>query len=302
MKYYINKIFSSILVLCLVATYSSRLLAQDESMNKSDESTVVTKPVKNMFESIWLIDNQTVMVPIKGTFEFDILHRFGTVEKGLEDLVGLYAPSNIRLGFNYTPINNLMVGLGLTKQNMTLDVNGKYAIFQQSQVGGFPVSLTYYINAAIDTRKKENFLNSTDRYSYFHQLLLARKLSEKLSAQAGISMSHFNAVEGYVSSENLIEPKMKNDHLAFTLGGRYKVTDAMAILVNYDQPLTKHTTNNPNPNVAFGLEIATSSHAFQIFMGNYSNLSPQRNNMFNSNNYSDGEYLIGFNITRLWNW
>jgi hypothetical protein len=30
------------------------------------------------------------MVPIKGTFEFDIQHRFGTVEHGWKDLGGLF--------------------------------------------------------------------------------------------------------------------------------------------------------------------------------------------------------------------
>ncbi|MGZ5191897.1 MAG: DUF5777 family beta-barrel protein, partial [Flavisolibacter sp.] len=44
------------------------------------------------------------------------------------------------------------------------------------------------------------------------------------------------------------------------------------------------------------------SHAFQLFLGNYSLLSPQRNNLYNSNNYKDSEFLIGFNITRLWNY
>ena len=86
------------------------------------------KPVKNMFESIWIIDNQTVMVPFKNTLEFDIQHRFGLVENGYEDFWGLYAPSNIRLGFSYVPINNLMVGFGLTKQNLTWDFNAKYAL------------------------------------------------------------------------------------------------------------------------------------------------------------------------------
>lgn len=77
--------------------------------------------VGNTFESIWLIDNQTVMVPLRKTFEFDILHRFGTINNGYSDLWGLYAPSNIRMGFGYTPINNLMVGFGLTKDRMLWD-------------------------------------------------------------------------------------------------------------------------------------------------------------------------------------
>ena len=60
--------------------------------------------------------------------------------------------------------------------------------------------------------------------------------------------------------------------------------------------------------------MTTSSHAFQIFIANYYDITHQYNNMFNMNNplgaYEDanggqhkgGQFLLGFNITRLWNW
>jgi hypothetical protein len=40
------------------------------------------KPVKNTFENMWILDNQTVMVPIKGTLQMDFMHRFGTWNNG----------------------------------------------------------------------------------------------------------------------------------------------------------------------------------------------------------------------------
>ena len=59
---------------------------------------------------------------------------------------------------------------------------------------------------------------------------------------------------------------------------------------------------NPHPNLSIGMEVSTSAHAFQFFIGNYYYLSPQQNNMYNRNDYSEGQFLIGFNITRLWNY
>jgi len=278
---------------------SAPLIAQDEeTLGVANEEK--QRPVKNTFEGMWIIDNQTVMTPIKGTFEFAIQHRFGTVKNGYDDFYGLYAPSNIRLGFNYAPIEKLFVGIGFTKENITWDLNAKYAILRQTP-GGFPLSLTYFGNVAIDTRKKDNFVNSTDRYSYFNQLIIAYKVSDNLSLQIAPSLSHFNAVPGYIDNENDIEGTLNNDHFAISAAGRYKVSSSLAIIANYDQPLTTHYINNPNPNISFGLEIGTSSHTFQIFAGNYHSIIPQRNNLFNSNNYEDGEFLIGFNITRLWN-
>jgi len=84
---------------CLL-TVPVALFAQDSTR---PEKPVVKKPkpVKNTFNSVWLIDDQTVMVPVKGTFEMDIQHRFGTVQNGYKDLWGVYGSSDIRLGFAY---------------------------------------------------------------------------------------------------------------------------------------------------------------------------------------------------------
>ncbi len=255
--------------------------------------------VGNTFESVWLIDNQTVLVPLKKTVEFDILHRFGTVKNGYKDFLGLYAPSNIRIGFSYVPINNLQVGFGFTKERLLWDFSAKYALLKEGGEGNFPVSLTYFANMAADTRTSDNFLNTTDRFSYFHQLMVARKVTPNFSIQASASLSHFNAVEAYISSDRDIVGKMKNDHIAVSLLGRYKLSDAFAIIANYDQPITQHKTNNPNPNISFGFELATPMHAFQVFMGNYKLLVPQYSNVFNQNDFTETEFLIGFNITRL---
>jgi Membrane bound beta barrel domain (DUF5777) len=265
------------------------------------EKAKTSKPVKNTFEGVWLIDNQTVEVPIKGTFEMDFQHRFGVWKNGYEDFFGLFASSNIRLGANYSPRDKLNVGIGLTKYKMLWDVNVKYAILQQMTEDGSPVSLTYYGNAAIDTRSEDNFLHFSDRLTYFNQLIIARKINPKFSAQVAPSLSHTNVVNGYYSEPGKVSPEREHNHFAIAVSGRYKLTETLSALANYDQPVTKHKSGNPHPNLAFGLEVTTSSHAFQIFAGNYYYLSPQQNNMYNTNDYTNGEFLIGFNITRLWN-
>jgi hypothetical protein len=285
------------LILLLLCTNTGSVLAQD---TKAAPKVNKTKPVKGTFGSVWLIDNQTVMVPIKGTLEFDIQHRFGIVNNGSKDLWGFFAPSNIRLGLNYAPIKKLFVGVGITKERMQIDLNAKYALLQQTDKK-IPVSVTYYGNIVIDSRDKSNFREGVHRFSYFNQLLIARKITKNFSAQVAPSFSWFNNVEGYVDSKGVIQKKMKNGHLAIAVLGRYKVTEKTAIIVNYDQPLTKHTTNNPHPNISFGLETTTSSHAFQVFAGNYYGIVPQSNNMFNQNDYQEGQFVIGFNMTRLWN-
>jgi hypothetical protein len=149
---------------------------------------------------------------------------------------------------------------------------------------------------AIDTRKedkREEVHHSTDRISYFHQILIGRKFNNWLSVQLAPSVTHFNIVE---NSRN-------HDHYAVAFGSQVKLTNNMSFLLNIDQPITKHSANNPNPNVSFGIQMATSSHAFQIFLGNSNKIMPQETNFNNNNNYSDKfteNFVIGFNITRLW--
>jgi hypothetical protein len=293
--------------------------AQDTTANAMPTPKPILKPVKNTFQSTWLIDNQSVMVSQKGTFEMDIQHRFGTVTKGYEDFWGFFAPSNIRLGVIYAPVKNLNVGLGITKSNMLWDLNAKYSILRQTK-GLYPVSLTYYGNIAFDTRKDADgsiFKYQTQRISFFNQLIVARKINEKLSLQAAVSVAHQNSVNGYYTKNDStgqeIFKEMKFNHYAFSLGGRYKLTEVTSFIFNIDQPITKHATNNPNPNVSLGLEFNTSNHSFQLFVGNYALLNPQRNSLYNTNSpfgftaadgtkVPGGQFVIGFNITRLWNW
>jgi hypothetical protein len=222
------------------------------------------------------------------------------VDNGKKDVFGIFAPSNIRLGLGYAPIKNLFLGAGLTKERTQIDLNAKYALLQQTP-GKMPVSLTYFGNLVTDVRDKSNFRYSEHRLSYFNQLIIARKITSKFSAQVAPSLSWYNNVEAYVNSKGEIEKKMNNYHFTVSFLGRYKITKTMAIIAGYDQPLTQHLTNNPDPNICFGLEITTSSHAFQVFAGNYYGIVPQSNNVFNQNNYRDGQFQIGFNITRLGN-
>ncbi|HXD78545.1 MAG TPA: DUF5777 family beta-barrel protein [Puia sp.] len=276
------------------------------------------KPVKNTFQSVLLIDDQTVMVPVKGTFEADIQHRFGTVQNGYKDLWGIYGSSDIRLGFAYAPVSNLYLGFGLAKTNMLWDGSAKYAILRQTK-GKYPVSVTYYGNMAYKSIQDPNhilFSYNSQRFSFFNELMVARKVSDRFSVQAGISISHQNSVPGYYttydSAAKIKFKKEKWDLFAGSVCLRYKLTEGTSFIVDYDQPLTKFPANNPHPNLAFGFVFNTSGHTFQLFAGNYNFLNPQQNSLYNSNNpfgYKEtggasvpgGQFVIGFNVTRLWN-
>ena len=293
-----SRTLKKIKIICLIiigVTSNMVLQAQDEDVKPPE------RPVRNMFESNWIMDNQTVIVPIKGTLEMDIQHRFGTWDNGYDDFFGIYAPSNIRLGFTKVVAPHLQLGFGLTKNNNLWDFNAKYALFQQTMSGSTPLSMTLYTNMAIDSRDGKFFVKGSDRFTYFYQIMLARKFSDKFSLQLSGNLSHFNAVEGFLDSSNEVTGVSPNDHLSTSLYFRYRLTDVSNLTFGYDLPLSDHEMVDNKGNLSFGIEFVTSAHAFQLFLGNFQGIVPQYNHHNNVNSFGDNEILIGFNITRLWN-
>jgi len=160
------------------------VIAQDEEAQKKKKE----RPVRNMFESGVLIDDQTSVIPVKNTLEMHIQHRFGIIkDNGASDFFGIYAPSaNTRMGLNFSILDNLMVGYGITKKNMYNDFQVKYGILRQTRSGSMPLALTAYANLAIDGRNKSVYGDDyqfTNRLSYFSQLMVGRKFAEWFSLE-----------------------------------------------------------------------------------------------------------------------
>jgi hypothetical protein len=258
------------------------------------QSQETNYPLRDIFEAGTLIDNQTVNTPFKGLMEFQIQHRFGLVTNGIEDVFGVYAPSNIRMGLNFGITDKIMIGGGYTKDYKLFDLQGKYAILYQTSTGSFPVSVTYYGNMVADLRAESEFgpeeaYREIHRLSYFNQIIVARKFNDVFSLQVAPTFLYYNSVEtGY-----------KNANFGISAGGRAMFVPSHSITLEYNQNFTKQDNEdfNPKPQLAIGWEKSTATHAFQVFFANYKGIVQQRNFLYNQNDLTEGEYLIGFNIT-----
>lgn len=301
----------NIIFIALLTFVSLLSFAQDTT----SETTVAKEkdyPVSATFESGILIDAQTVVIPDKKTLEMVIQHKFGTIENGHSNLWGIYGSSNIRIGLNYVPCKNVQIGAGITKRYMTTDLNAKWTVLQQTRKNSIPVSVTLFGNVGIDGRNvsafesgmvREAYSGPTlhykfyDRYSYFSQLIVGRKFTEWLSLQAAVSFTHYNSV-GVLYD---------HDKVGVHFNGRIKVSPQGSIIFNYDNPLKikdiseqREWTSPPKPSIAFGYEVSTGTHAFQIFMASTTSLLPQDNIMWNQNEMDKSGFALGFVITRLW--
>lgn len=309
----------NIILIALLTFGSLFSFAQDVTTETADAKEK-DYPVSATFESGYLIDAQTIVIPDKKTLEMAIQHKFGSIDGGHSDLWGIYGTSNIRLALNYVPYKNFQIGAGITKRNMTTDLNAKWTVLQQTRENSIPLSVTLYGNVGIDGRDFDGLVDTVseaspvgdvsefeffDRFSYFSQLIVARKFNEWLSLQAAVSFSHYNMVD-----YKKVGKPYDHDKIGVHFNGRIKVSPQGSVIFNYDQPLKiediseqsdwTHDFPASKPNLALGYEVSTGTHAFQIFMASSTSLLPQDNMMWNQNKINKKGLLFGFVITRLW--
>jgi hypothetical protein len=308
-----KKTFILLVLSLLPFTYQ---LAQGQTDSTTTKPEVAAnKPVSYVWESGYLIDQQTSLIAPVKTLESVIQHKFGTMENGIHDLFGIMSPgANVRIALDYVILKNLQIGYGLQKKNMTSDFNAKWTPLKQ-MTHGMPISLSFYGNMAIDGREKEaweaeQYYHSSDdsaytkhdfrmsnRFSYFAQATVVRKFNDVITLQGGVSFSHFNTVPWH----------QDHDKVGLHAGGRFKVTPQGSIIFNADFPLQikgmseqADFTVHPEPIVSFGYEISTGTHAFQIYVGNNDSLLPQDMMLNNTYKLDWDNFRVGFTITRLW--
>jgi len=274
------------IILFFLIILSGGAYAQDSTVvQKSD------KPVKNTFYSNTLCYQQTVATPVKGSGELFFSHRFGAVDNGFSDLLGLYGGVNIRMSYSYGITDRIMAGIGSTMPN-TWDFHGKVALLKQTRSNSMPVSVSFFANAAIDARNKSVYdiyttYSYKHRFSYFYQLMIARKFGNFASLQVSPIMAYYNAVE----------LKKENMNIGLDVLGRVKVAEKISVIGQYCQSFTK-TDFKSYPGAGIGAEITTPTHSFQVFLSNYHDLLQQSNLVNNKYSLAEaGSICIGFNLT-----
>lgn len=281
-----HSVYKYIISIFVALLYMANLSAQEEEVDK--------RPVPEPFYGTSLIDNQTSVIPYEKGLQFVINHRFGTFEKGFSDLYGIYAPSNIRMGFNYSLSKKLMIGLATEKNNQAQEGLLKYNILEQTRSNSMPFTLTFYGNMVIDASDEIEFGEEYEfahRMSYFSQFILSRKFSDKLSLMAAPGFLHMNTAK-YID---------QNQRVTFMAGGKYNVINMINLLVEYHNSASINSADEnqeefePEGNLGFACELVSGTHTFQITLSQFNQLVNQYNYAYNKNDLKDG-WLLGFNI------
>lgn len=263
--------------------------SQDDLLKELEESTPKTNDLTlATFSGTRIVNGHSVETRNRNVLEFIITHRFGTINSGAYEAFGL-DNSVVRLGLEYGITDRLMVGIGRTSSDKTFDYFAKYKVLRQSET--VPVTLTAFGSAAYLGLKNEelNELSTPDKMAYTTQLLIARKLSSRVSLQLSPSYLYRPVVNQDTTVNNLI---------SLGMGGRFKITKSFALVLEYYLRLNDHSDSPYNDAIGVGLEFETGGHVFQLVFTNSQGMVERQFMAETTGDFFDGDIHFGFNITR----
>lgn len=280
--------------------------SQDDLLNMLEEEVneeATKEKVYATFKGTRIIVANTIETTKKKTLEFRITHRFGDMKLGESEgdhsLWGLDNASNIRFSFDYGITDKLSIGVGRSKTNEHIDGNLKFRFLEQVK-SGLPISAAYYTNVAIigsSIVPEDKFVN---RLSYTHQLIIASKLNESISLAILPTLVHRNYVDASIVHPNNSSTD-ENDIIALGFGGRFKFTKRAAFVFDYFLGLSefRDAENGFYDSFGAGIEIETGGHVFHINITNSAGIIENDFIPSTTSSWGDGEYKLGFNISRV---
>jgi len=280
------------------------------SINSSyaqDEELIEEEKVTQTFRHTRVINSHSVETLPAHKLDFRIAHRFGDIAGGAggwPTFYGLENASDISIGFEYGITDNIMVGINRTKGAGPLKqlVNAlvKVRIMNQEINGNLPFSLTVVGLNAYSTMQKSasvdalNFFeNGSHRFAYHLGIHVARKFSEAFSLQFNSSWTF----------RNIVPFGDQNDLPSLGASARINISKAFGIILDTNFAIDRDLRTSDNgyyPAIGIGFEFDTSGgHVFQLNLTNATGLSETDYIPYTTSNWSDGEFRLGFTISRL---
>jgi hypothetical protein len=288
-------------------------LAQETTVPEAKEAPK-QKFTRTTFNSTRIINMQSVEMVSPGSLQFMISHHFGyfwnkdlapvgsnkRFQQNAANLFGLNAGiAHTYLSFEYAPNKWSNLGLAATGRAV-YEGWAKFKILrQQTGLKNVPVTLGWYSMANIYTGLKEPLEFTNNRWSFMHQLLIARKFSDKFSLQLMPTLIHFNVVPYGINNSNMV--------WSLGMGGKYKATPKINLTLEYARQFNMYENLitksgaiiNYSPNMlSAGVEINTGGHLFQFYIGSTTDASNIDQLARNNSWIKDGHFALGFTINR----
>ncbi len=251
------------------------------------------QPVELIFHAPRHINLLTVEPLSKKSMHFAIMHTFGPLDGGIQNLFGLDNGANIQFSFEFALSNKLSVAASRSSRDKVYNVFGRYHIFQQTQNGKTPFSLSLAGGAGANSSNYD-FLpepgpSFSERMSYFGQLMLARKFSPKISFQLTPMLAYFTDPRPVYQIEGT-----ENLYVALGFSGKLKVTDRSSLSLQYIPNLNTDLRSN----FGIGWDVEAGGHVFQMYFVTSQALNEQYL-LAGGNGTIGDEFRLGFNVNRI---
>lgn len=280
--------------------------AQDDLLNLLGEEETGPEYTTASFKTTRVINGHSLENTAHGVLDFKIGHRFGPANGGAAQAYGLDG-ATVRLGLDYGVTDRLMIGIGRSSYQKTVDGFVKYKFLRQCDSGcAMPVTLALVAASSVTTLgATEVPWYSPDRTDYFtHRLshaftlIVGRKFNERFSFQLNPGVVHRNLVAG---------TEDPNDVIHVSGAGRVKLTKRLAFNAEYFHVLRDQIPDNFKNSLSIGFDIETGGHVFQLHFTNSAGLFERAfitettgdwANAFEPAS-SGGGFQFGFNISRV---
>lgn len=278
-----------------LASISSPLFSQDDLLDILNDETpenAIEDIITSTFKGTRIVNGHSIENKKDKELEFIIAHRFGRINTGLYDLFGL-DNANIRFAFEYGLSDNLTIGVGRSSFEKTYDSFLKYSLLKQKKgENSFPVAISLFGSVALKTLRDydpEDKRSFAESLFYVGQVLIARKFSPSFSLQLTPTYVHRNTVR--IAED-------PHDIFALGFGGRIKLSKRVALNTEYYFAFDESKSINTRNALAFGIDIETGGHVFQIIVSNAITMIEKSFITETTGDFFAGDIHLGFNLSR----
>lgn len=230
-----------------------------------------------------------------GELHYSIMHTFGEVEAGIQNLWGIDYGANVRLSFEYAPTNRVSLAFARTSEDKVVDLSGRLHLMKQQRDGSVPVSITLSGGFGLTTADYSYLQNNyslSDRFQNHAMVHIARKFSQELSLQVSPGFAYFSRV----GTELSVASPVENFYAGVAFSGRYRVASRMALTF---QAVPRFYGDESDVVLGAGLDIETGGHVFQLYMVTSNALQDAYVLSGKNGGIKDGAFRLGFNVNRV---
>jgi len=268
-------------------------------------ANVLAQETYRTFKDTRVINTQSTETLKKHQLDVRIGHRFGDLAGdagGWQTFYGLENASDVLIGVDYGFSDRLSLGIFRTKGagplKQLLTFNAKYKLIEQSSKKALSLALVGM--STLSTMQSSETIGAINNFEVFAhrlvnnaQLIIARKFSDGLSLQLVSSYTH----------RNVVDELDENGIFALGLAGRIQLTKVMGLITDLTLPFSdiRNADNGYFPPLGFGLEFDTGGHVFQINVTNSTGLMETDYIPYTRSSWGEGQFRLGFTISRLFN-